>query len=106
MRSIVKWLLRAGLVVATSYVVLLGALVASMLQPPARFGSLMRYAPMPLVWGALPGQRVWMWARQGNLVEGATAPDFSLPTPDRTARVTLSSIRGHRPVVLVFGSYT
>ena len=106
MTSIVKWLLRAGLVLATSYVLLLGALVASMLQTPARFGSVMRYAPMPLVWGVLPAQRVWLWARQGNLVEGAIAPDFSLPTPDRTSRVTLSSFRGHRPVVLVFGSYT
>ena len=106
MTSVVKWLLRAGLVVATSYVVLLGALVAAMLQTPARFGSLMRYAPMPLVWGVLPGPRVWLWARQGSLVEGAMAPDFSLPTADRSARVTLSSFRGHRPVVLVFGSYT
>jgi peroxiredoxin len=34
------------------------------------------------------------------------APDFSLPTADRTRIVRLSSFRGDRPVVLVFGSYT
>ena len=106
MKAVVKWIVRAGLIVTASYVVLLGILIASMLQTPARFARLMRYAPMPLVWGALPGERVWLWARQGSLVEGAIAPDFSLSTPDHTARVTLSAFRGHRPVVLVFGSYT
>jgi len=34
------------------------------------------------------------------------APDFRLPTLDRKETVQLSSYRGSRPVVLVFGSYT
>ena len=33
------------------------------------------------------------------------APDFTLPAK-QTGNVTLSSFRGKRPVVLVFGSYT
>jgi peroxiredoxin len=49
---------------------------------------------------------MWLWARAGALNEGDAAPDFTLPTVDRRARVTLSSFKGERPVVLVFGSYT
>jgi thiol-disulfide isomerase/thioredoxin len=37
---------------------------------------------------------------------GETAPDFSLNTHDGKARISLSSFRGSRPVVLTFGSYT
>jgi peroxiredoxin len=37
---------------------------------------------------------------------GSMAPDFTLPTLDHTATVQLSSFRGSKPVVLVFGSYT
>ena len=85
---------------------LAAAVTAAMLQPPARFGQIMRYVPAPLVWGVLPGPRIWLWARSGTLAEGQQAPDFTLPTSDRKGRVTLSSHRGQRPVVLVFGSYT
>ena len=46
----------------------------------------------------------------GSLSEGPAlgtpAPDFTLPTDDGARRVTLSSSRGVRPVVLVFGSFT
>ena len=37
---------------------------------------------------------------------GEPAPDFMLKTPDGKRSVQLSSFRGKRPVVLVFGSYT
>jgi len=37
---------------------------------------------------------------------GDEAPDFTLQTYERNDRVTLSSFRGGRPVVLIFGSYT
>ena len=37
---------------------------------------------------------------------GDTAPDFKLKTDDGSREVQLSSFRGKRPVVLVFGSYT
>ena len=101
-----KWLLRAGLTIVVLYVAFFGAVLAAMLQPPERFGRAMKYAPMPLVWGVLPGPRMWLWAREGRLAEREMAPDFTLSTLDRNSRVTLSSHRGQRPVVLVFGSYT
>ena len=101
-----KWLLRVALLAVTGYLVLGAVVTAAMLQPPARFGQIMKYVPAPLVWGALPGPRLWMWARRGALAQGDRAPDFTLPTADRTGSVTLSSHRGQRPVVLIFGSYT
>jgi hypothetical protein len=93
-----------GLVVV--YAALAGALALAMLQPPERFGRIMARLPEPLVWGVLPAPRLWLWARGGQLAEGDQAPDFTLPTVDGGVPVTLSSHRGVRPVVLVFGSYT
>jgi hypothetical protein len=101
-----KWFIRVCLVLLACYVVLFGAVLVAMLQPPERFGRFMRYMPAPVVWGALPAPRMWLWARNGTLAEGDTAPDFTLPRLDHTGSVTLSSHRGERPVVLVFGSYT
>ncbi len=37
---------------------------------------------------------------------GDPAPDFTLPDPTGKSTVTLSSFRGKKPVVLIFGSYT
>lgn len=37
---------------------------------------------------------------------GDLAPDFTLPDQHGKRQVTLSSFRGKRPVVLIFGSYT
>lgn len=86
----------------TAGVVVLGF----MCQPPVRFGRFMRYAPAAVVFGALPAERMWLWARSGSLRVGDLAPDFSLPLQRRGQKVTLSSFRGKRPVALVFGSYT
>lgn len=93
----------AALVMA--YLLLFATVATAMLQTPDRFGRFMRYAPAPLVWGALPAERMWLWARGGSVSHGDLAPDFTLPTQDRSSRVALSTLRG-RPVVLVFGSYT
>ncbi len=101
-----KWVLRGVAVIAVLYVALSAAVAAAMLQPPDRFGQIMKHVPMPLVWGVLPGRPLWLWARQGTLAEGDSAPDFTLPTHDHAGQVTLSSFRGTKPVVLVFGSYT
>jgi peroxiredoxin len=54
----------------------------------------------------LPFEPLWMRARAGKLHPGDLTPDFTLPTLDHKSRVQLSSFRGSRPVVLVFGSYT
>lgn len=101
-----KWLLRVVLVLVTCYVAFFGAVLMAMLQPPERFGRIMKHLPMPVVWGALPASRMWLWAREGSLSEGDQAPDFTLARHDGNGRVSLSSHRGQRPVVLVFGSYT
>lgn len=100
------WVLRATALVVAGYGLLAGGVTAAMLQPPERFGLIMKYVPAPLVWGLLPGSRIWLWARAGARAVGDPAPDFTLSTPDRSGQVTLSSHRGKRPVVLVFGSYT
>ena len=101
-----KWILRVLLAAVILYAALAATVTAAMLQPPSRFGQIMRYMPAPLVWGLLPGPRIWLWARQGTLAEGQLAPDFTLSTSDRKGSVTLSSHRGKQPVVLIFGSYT
>ena len=102
----VKWLIRGALVLAAGYVVLFGAVAIAMRQPPERFGLFMKHMPPAVVWGALPARRMWLVSRAGSLAEGQLAPDFTLVSLDKTRQVTLSSHRGDRPVVLVFGSYT
>jgi len=101
-----KWLLRGVAALVVVYVAMFGGLAWVMVQPPETFGRIIRHLPMAIVWGVLPGPRMWMWARKGALTEGETAPDFTLATHDRAGSVTLSSFRGWQPVVLVFGSYT
>ena len=105
-RRPLTWVLRATAVLIAGYALLAGGVTAAMLQPPERFGLIMTYVPAPLVWGLLPGPRIWLWARAGTLTAGDLAPDFTLSTTDRKGQETLSSHRGKRPVVLVFGSYT
>jgi peroxiredoxin len=55
---------------------------------------------------ALPFKPLWQVARAGNVNVGDMAPDFSLESPDHKSSFRLSSLRGEKPVVLVFGSYT
>ena len=101
-----KWLIRGVVALVAVYVIFFSAVLLAMLQPPERFGQVVKHLPAPLVWGALPAPRMWLWARKGDLKEGSPAPDFTLSSHDHASRVTLSSHRGQRPVVLVFGSYT
>ena len=77
----------------------------AMRQPPDVFGRFMAKLPTPLMM-AFPFETMWTRARAGAVSAGAVAPDFRLPTLDRSATVQLSQFRGDRPVVLVFGSYT
>jgi hypothetical protein len=98
--------LRGLLALALVYGALSGLLAWALGQPPHRVTRILRYLPQPLVFRVLPGPRLWRWARQGPLAVGDPAPDFTLPLLDRSGSVTLSSFRGRKPVVLVFGSYT
>ena len=103
-----KWVLFGVLGLAACYVVVFAVVLMAMLQPPERFALFMTHVPTALVFRTLPASRMWLWARRGALLPGASAPDFALPRHDNSGRerVTLSSFRGQRPVVLVFGSYT
>jgi len=83
----------------------LGAVYQLMRQPPERFASAIAKLPGPALM-LFPFETLWSRARAGALQVGDQAPDFHLPTLDKTSQVSLSSFRGSKPVVLVFGSYT
>jgi len=87
------------------YIVLVGTMFSLMLSGPASFAGTMRYVPWP-AFVVLPFKPLWNVARRGSHSVGEIAPDFSLQTPDHKETVQLSSFRGQKPVVLVFGSYT
>lgn len=87
------------------YGLLTVALYWTMRQPLDRFGAIMRHVPDTAM-SVLPFRPMWMSARAGSLRPGDTAPDFDLPTVDRTERVRIAEQYRGRPVVLIFGSYT
>lgn len=94
------------LAVLVVYVAMLAGLWAVMFQPPEVFGKIMSKLPEAPVFILFPFRPMWLFARSGHLKVGDPAPDFSLQTLDKKSRVRLSSFRGGKPVVLVFGSYT
>lgn len=103
-----RWARRLGrsmLALLAIYLVCLVGLFVVMCQPPQRFGQIMAYVPLPAMM-IVPFEPMWNVARGGATRVGEMAPDFTLPTVDRKSEVRLSSFRGQRPVVLVFGSYT
>jgi hypothetical protein len=87
------------------YAVLTTMLFGVMLQSPDRFAATMKHVPWP-AFVALPFKPLWQVARAGKLSVGDMAPDFLLESPDHKSSFRLSSLRGEKPVVLVFGSYT
>ncbi|MDX2151133.1 MAG: hypothetical protein SFV54_10390 [Bryobacteraceae bacterium] len=98
-------LLIAGAVVVAAYGAAIASIYWAMRQPPDRFGAFMKHVPMPAMM-VIPFEPLWMSARAGTLKTGDAAPDFTLPTVDRTEQVRLSEVWRERPVVLIFGSYT
>ena len=100
-----KWGLSVLSLILGAWVGFIGLVYAEMSGPPERFGMFMSRLPMPFYF-VLPFETLWSRARAGSVNVGDTAPDFELPTLDKSARVRLSSFRGSKPVVLVFGSYT
>lgn len=93
------------LVLVVGYAALLFAVNRAMHEPPERFGRFMSRMPVAIFLVA-PFETMWTRARAGSLRVGDAAPDFNLPTLDKTAHVSLSSFQSGKPVVLVFGSYT
>jgi len=83
------------------------ALYRVMRQPPEKFAHVMARVPTPVAFLILPFESLWTHARAGELQAGDAAPDFSLTKLDKSGQVQLSALTAaHRPVVLVFGSYT
>ncbi|MGB9243930.1 MAG: hypothetical protein WA718_00150 [Terriglobales bacterium] len=100
-----KIVAKLALAFAGLYAVLTTLLFGVMLQSPDRFAATMKHVPWP-VFAALPFKPLWQVARAGQVSVGDIAPDFSLESPDHKSSFRLSSLRGEKPVVLVFGSYT
>ena len=97
--------LRICVALVVIYAMLCTGLFIAMKLPPDRFGTVMSKVPMVSML-VLPFETLWTIARAGDLKTGDLAPDFQLPTYDKTSTVQLSKFRGDRPVVLIFGSYT
>jgi hypothetical protein len=105
MKTGAKLLVRIAASLAALYTVVTAILFGVMLQSPDRFAATMKHVPWP-AFVALPFKPLWNVARAGHVRVGEMAPDFSLESPDHKSTFQLSSLRGQKPVVLVFGSYT
>jgi hypothetical protein len=97
--------MKLGVAVLSLWLVLSASLFAVMCQPPIVFNRVMAKMP-PLAFFVLPFETLWLQARNGSLRVGDAAPDFQLVTADRAFEVRLSTFRGRKPVVLIFGSHT
>ena len=98
-------LVRIGVVAVALYAIGFAGFYYAMRQPPETFGNVMKHTgPAPFL--LFPFESMWNSARAGKLKVGDVAPDFTLPVLGNSGTVTLSALRGNRPVVLVFGSYT
>jgi hypothetical protein len=98
-------LAKVAAALAGLWLVFCGAAYWAMTRPPEQFGAIVAKTPM-ITMIVLPFETMWKRARAGKLVPGEPAPDFTLPTLDHKATVSLASFRGSKPVALVFGSYT
>ena len=94
----------AGVLVAL-WLCFIGFVYAQMHLPPEKVAAFMAKVPGTLFF-VLPFETLWSGARGGTLHPGDPAPDFELQTLDKKGTVRLSSFRGSKPVVLIFGSYT
>ena len=100
-----KTVLKVAAVGVGLYVAITAVFFVVMSQTPEKIARTMMHVP----WAAcrvFPLRMVWMRARSGSVEQGEMAPDFSLESPDHKSHFQLSSLRGQKPVVLVFGSYT
>ena len=104
-RRVVRLTVRVLFGFGLAYLTLCAGTYLVMRRPPDVFGRIVAKTPAPLM-AVLPVETLWTSARAGSLRVGDRAPDFTLPTLDRKSTVHLADLRGSRPVVLVFGSYT
>lgn len=76
-------------------------------EPPEQFARFMAKLPGPVPFLLFPFETLWTQARAGTLHTGDLAPAFFLTKLDHSATIQLADLTAqHRPVVLVFGSYT
>src|ERR1700690_633596 len=102
-----KLLLRVVVLLAIVWLCACGSIYAAMRQPPESFARVMARIPGPVAFLAFPFETLWMRARAGDLKQGDLAPDFALTKVDKSSSIQLSALTAsHRPVVLIFGSYT
>lgn len=105
--AVVKTAIVSFLALAVLWLAGCAVLYRVMLRPPEKFATFMAKLPGPVPFLLFPFETLWLRARSGTLHPGDPAPDFSLTKLDKTVQVQLSSFTAqHRPVVLVFGSYT
>jgi hypothetical protein len=105
MKSILNRVVKITIALVLVYAVFSSLLFVVMRQSPDRFAATMKHVPWP-AFAVLPFKPLWNVARKGAVNLGDMAPDFSLESPDHKTTFRLSSLRGEKPVVLVFGSYT
>ena len=65
------------------YAALCGGFFWAMSQTPDKFGQIMKHVPMPIM-AVLPFEPMWNVARGGDLNIGDAAPDFELPSYDKS----------------------
>jgi hypothetical protein len=100
-----KILGKVAVLLVLVYAGFLAAIYVMMRRPPEQFAAAIAKMPGPLFM-VLPFETLWFRARAGHVGVGEEAPEFRLRTLDGKSEVSLSSMRGAKPVVLVFGSYT
>src|SRR3954454_1189424 len=100
-----RWIAIAAAWLVALWAIFCGAAYWAMTRPPEQFGAIVARIPMVTMM-VLPFETMWKRGRAGKLVPGDPAPDFTLPTLDHKATVSLASFRGSKPVALIFGSYT
>ena len=105
MKTGAKLLVKTIATLAALYIVVTAILFGVMLQSPDRFAATMKHVPSPAL-VVLPFRPLWNVARAGQIRVGDMAPDFWLESPDHKSTFQLSSLRGQKPAVLIFGSYT
>jgi hypothetical protein len=105
MRRALKITLGSASILLLTYSALLVGFYVTMCQSPDLFSTAMSKTP-GFLFLVVPFKPMWLHAREGKLKIGDEAPDFSLETYDKQSTVRLSSSRGQKPVILVFGSYT
>jgi hypothetical protein len=96
---------KIAITVVLLYGLATSAMYGVMLLGPEPFANTMKHLPWQTMM-ILPFKPLWMSARAGRVVAGDFAPDFDLKSADGNSAYHLEAMRGARPVVLVFGSYT